>query len=1099
MPAIIAVCIALSAIICAFGGETEKVRDVKGAAEVNLPEEMVNPEIVGVNKEAGHSTLLPFPDIKTALMGSREASEFHKSLNGKWKFNWVSKPDERPLDFYKTNYNDSDWAEIEVPGCWQMQGYDVPIYINAGYPFRGTGPNRKNPPYIDNSFNPVGSYRTTFTIPEDWKEREIFLHFDGAMSAMYLWINGQKVGYSEDSMTPAEFNITKYIKKGENVLAAQVFRWCDGSYLEDQDAWRFSGIYRDVYLFSAPKVHIRDFFVKTELDGNYINAILTVDANVINYSKKKMNGASIEAHLLDYRTQSLISSMYSNTNGKLKGGEEKPVRLGTLVENPKKWSAEEPYLYIVVLILKDLSGKVIEVERCNVGFRKVEIKGGQLLVNGKAIYIKGVDRHEHDPNMGKAIPLWRMEEDIKLLKQNNINTVRTSHYPNDPKWYDLCDIYGIYLMDEANIESHGMGYQPNVTLGNRPQWLKSHLDRTMRMVERDKNHASVIIWSLGNEAGDGSNFIATSKWTHQRDKTRPVMYERAGRGAHTDIVAPMYPQLDYLIKYAQAEQTRPMIMCEYDHAMGNSVGNMQDYWDVIEKYKHLQGGCIWDWVDQGLYKTDLQGRRFWAYGGDFGEKIREQRGNFCINGLIQPDRTPNPHLTEVKKVYQNVKVEPKDFNSGSFIMHNKYAFKNLDFLNISFEVSEDGRIIEKGTIPSLALAAGNSQELVVPYRKPAIRPGAEYYLKIIFSLAQDTIWANKGFVMAWDEFKLPFYAEQAAVNAASLPNVTLNQSEEQINVSGNDFSILIGRKSGTIESFMFKGTEFIATGPAANFWRAPTDNDIGFGMERMERPDPMSSWRDSSANRKISSINAEQTNEKAVRVNIKSTIPIEIVSGPANAPIRTIFENAYETVYTIFGNADVLVENKFEPNNPRLPQLPRFGMQMEMPKDFGTIRWFGRGPVENYQDRFTGYAVGLYSGPTEKQWYPYIMPQETGNKTDVRWAALTNSKNTGLIIKAEPLLNISCWPFKTEDLENKRHPTEITFRDNITVNIDYKQMGVGGINSWGARPLPQYMLPAQSYSYKFVFRPYEASMGRIEAIARRPLPTIPATEVKKND
>jgi beta-galactosidase len=1071
--AVSAVFIILSSIICSIGAASQQSSASANAAKEILPPEMVNPEIVGINKEAGHSTLLPYPDIKTALIGTRESSPFHKSLNGKWKFNWVSKPDERPLDFYKPNYKVSDWSDIDVPGCWQMQGYDVPIYINSGYPFR------RNPPYVDSSFDPVGSYRTTFTIPDNWKGREVFLHFDGAMSAMYLWINGHSVGYSEDSMTPAEFNITKYLKKGENILAAQVFRWCDGSYLEDQDAWRFSGIYRDVYLFSTPKVHIRDFFVRSDLDEKYRDAQLVVDANVINYSNKTVKAATVEFQLLDYQSQAVISSSSARTVESLKPGDEKMLQLNMFVENPKKWSAEEPYLYIVVLTLKDSSGKIVETERCNFGFRKVEIKGGQLLVNGKAIYVKGVDRHEHDPNMGKAIPLWRMVEDIKLLKQNNINTVRTSHYPNDPKWYDLCDLYGIYLMDEANVESHGMGYQPNVTLGNKPEWLKSHLDRTMRMVERDKNHASVIIWSMGNEAGDGSNFIATTGWTHQRDKTRPVMYERAGQKPHTDIVAPMYPSLSFLVDYAQKTQTRPLIMCEYDHAMGNSVGNMQDYWDIIEKNKYLQGGCIWDWVDQGLYKTDLQGRRFWAYGGDFNETIKEDRGNFCCNGLIQPDRTPNPHLTEAKKVYQYVKVEPKDFNNGTFIVHNKYAFKNLDFLDVTFEVTEDGRIIEKGAIPSILLAAGNSQDMKIPFRKPAIRPGAEYYVKVMFSLSQDTMWANKGLVMAWDEFKLPFYAQPPTVNITSLPNAVLNQNDEQITVSGNDFQLAIGKKSGSIESFKYKGLEFIKSGPLPNFWRAPTDNDIGFNMQRS-----MGVWQNAGQNRTIDSVNAEQINEKAVRVTVKSTIPVG-----QGIP--------YETVYTIFGNADVAVENNFDPNNPKLPQLPRFGMQMEIPKDFTTIQWLGRGPQENYQDRFTGAAVGLYRGPSDKQWHPYIKPQETANRTDVRWALFTNSKNTGLIVKADSLLNISCWPFKTEDLENKRHPTEIPIRDNLTVNIDCLQMGVGGINSWGARPLPQYMVPANKFSYKFILRPYEDSMGRIDVIARRSLPVIPQKEAEQ--
>jgi beta-galactosidase len=1080
----LAICLSASVMFYSCGPrpkETDSRSEVRAPAAPsaqhgeNVPNDWENPEMIGENKEPGHSTLMPYQDVNTALIGTRDASPFHKSLNGRWKFHWVSKPDDRPMDFYKVDFNVKAWAEIAVPGCWQLQGYDVPIYINSGYPFP------KNPPYIDPNFNPVGSYRTTFTIPDNWKYREVFIHFDGVMSAFYLWINGERIGYSEDSMTPAEFNITKYLKKGENVLAAQVFRWCDGSYLEDQDAWRFSGIYRDVYLFSTPRLHIRDFFVRSDLDENYSDATLKVTANAINLLSKKIKGGTIEVKLLDYQTQKpVIPDMTTEITEPIKPGEEKQVEFKAIVKNPKKWSAEEPNLYIVVLVLKDSAGKIVEVERCNFGFRKVEIKGGQLLVNGKAIYIKGVDRHEHDPDTGRAIPFWRMEQDIKMLKRNNINTVRTSHYPNDPKWYDLCDRYGIYLIDEANIESHGMGHHEN-PIANDPNWKEAHLERVKRMVERDKNHPSVTIWSLGNEAGDGSNFEAASEWVHTRDKTRPVQYEPAREKPYTDIVCPMYPSLDFLTRYGEKEQTRPLIMCEYAHAMGNSVGNFQDYWDTIEKYKYLQGGCIWDWVDQGLRKKDARGRTFWAYGGDFGETVKEKRGNFCINGLVLPDRKPNPHLFEVKKVYQNVKVEPKDLENGIVVVKNKYDFKNLDFLETSFEVTEDGMAIERGTLPSLSLAAGESQEVQIPYKRLSPKPGAEYYIKVIFRLANDTLWARKGFVVAWEQFKLPFEAEPAKVDILSLPAVELKQTDESVTASGKDFVVSIGKKTGTIESFKFGGKDLIKKGPVPNFWRAPTDNDIGFNMQQI-----LGIWKNAGENRTVDSVSAEQINEKTVRVIVKSTIP----AGEGSS---------YETIYTIYGNADVAVENNFEPKGQGLPQLPRFGMQMEMAKDFNTVRWFGRGPQESYWDRLTASAVGLYRGPTGKQWHPYVRPQETGNKTDVRWAAFTNSRNEGLLVKAEPLLYVSCWPFTIDDIENAKHPNELPLRDNITVNIDYKQMGVGGTNSWGTWPLPKYMLPPQQYSYKFVLRPFVPAMGRLEAIARRALPTIPQTEGQKND
>ena len=644
---------------------------VEAAIEVEEPEinDWENPEMVGRNKEPGHCTLTPFGDAESAMCGKRESSQYYKSLNGMWKFNWVIKPAERPMDFYKVGFDDSGWKEIDVPSNWEMRGYGRPIYINAGYPFP------RKPPYIDNDYNPVGSYRTTFTIPEEWEGREVFVHFDGVMSAFYLWVNGKSVGYSQDSMTPAEFNITRYLRKGENVLAAEVYRWCDGSYLEDQDTWRLSGIYRDVYLFSTPKLHLRDFFVRSELDENYKDAKLMVTAKVKNYSDRKAGGAEVELKLLDAETKEpILAEVKARADGSIAAGEEREINIEADVSEPKKWSAEEPHLYIVLLTLKDSGGEMLEVERCNFGFRKVELKGGQLLVNGKAIYIKGVDRHEHDPDEGRAIRCSLMMKDIKLLKQNNINTVRTSHYPDKPAWYDLCDKFGIYLIDEANIESHGMGHHKN-PIANDPKWKKAHMERVMRVVERDKNHPSVIIWSLGNEAGDGTNFEAASEWAHNRDKSRLVQYEPGREKPYTDIVCPMYSSITYIRRYAREERNRPLIMCEYAHAMGNSVGNLQDYWDVIEEYKHLQGGCIWDWADQGLRKKDANGKEFWAYGGDYGEKKHD--GNFCCNGIVMPDRKPNPSLYEVKKVYQNIKVKEVDLAEGKMFVHNKYIFKSL--------------------------------------------------------------------------------------------------------------------------------------------------------------------------------------------------------------------------------------------------------------------------------------------------------------------------------------------------------------------------------------------------------------------------------------
>ncbi len=1033
-----------------------------------------NPEMIGQNKEAAHCTLMPYPDVASALVGTREASPFHKSLssatgNGNWKFNWVKKPAERPKDFYKPDYDVNSWKEIPVPSNWELYDYGIPTYTNAAYPFAPVNPN---PPHIPHDDNPVGSYRTEFAIPSNWKGREVFLHFDGVRSAFYLWINGTKVGYSQGSMTPAEFNITRYLREGKNILAAEVYRYSDGSYLEDQDTWRLSGIYRDVYLFSTPKVHLRDFFVRCDLDEQYRNAVLKVTAKVRNYAEKAAKAHSIVVTLLDVGGNPIGSDpMMSMSIDGIGADVEVVMEMQGKVSNPLKWTAETPNLYIVLLALKDASGKTIEVEQCNFGFRKVELKGGQLLVNGKAVLFKGVNRHEHDPDHGRAIPLSRMLQDIKLLKQNNINAVRTSHYPDDPKWYEICDKYGLYLIDEANIESHGIGYRPDRTLGNKLEWKKAHMDRTIRMVERDKNHASVIIWSLGNEAGDGTNFKATSAWIHQRDPSRLVHYERCGRRPHTDIVCPMYARIERLVKYASVERKRPLIMCEYAHAMGNSVGNLQDYWDTIEKYKHLQGGYIWDWADQALRKKTTGGVEFWAYGGDYGDIPNDD--NFLCNGIVQPDRKANPSLYEVKKVYQYIKVEPVDLVNGKVRIRNKYDFLSLDFADILWELTADGELLQRGELPKMSLSPKKAQDVTVPFSKPELKAGAEYWLKIIFALAEEMLWAERGHVVAWDQFKVPFdVAAIPATDVDGMAELKLKQSGEAVTVTGDDFKITIGKKTGAIESFKFKDVELVKKPLIPNFWRVPIDNDKGNDM-----PNRLSVWRQAGPDRTINEVSVEQLKPEVVRIAVRASLP----AGNCD----------YRSIYTVYGSGDVVVENSLEkPENVNLPNLPRFGMQMAMPGEFNRMVWYGRGPHETYWDRKSGAAVGVYSGQVKDLIHDYIRPQENGNRTDVRWVVLTNEEGVGLLAVGMPLLSVSAWPYTMWDLEKARHIHELPRRDSITVNLDYKQMGVGGDNSWGAMTHPEYTLPAGPYSYSFRLRPYSQSMGDISTIARRALPTI---------
>ena len=1003
-----------------------------------------NPKIFGINKELAHNTLMVYPDIPSALKNSRSSSPFFLSLNGPWKFHWVNKPADRPKEFYKPDFRVEHWENIPVPSNWQMEGYGIPIYLNSPYPFK------KNPPYIQHEYNPVGSYRTDFEVPETWDTRQVFLHFDGVESAFYLWINGQKVGYSQGSRTPAEFNVTQYLKPGKNILAAEVYRWSDGSYLECQDFWRLSGIFRDVYVYSAPSVHIRDFEILTDLDENYTNANLKVITKITNYSRSPQN-VRIELSIRDNKDLPIGRDPFiKDTIENFPAGEGKKITIETNVQNPAKWSAESPTLYTLLLVLKDTNGNILEVESCRFGFREVEMKNGQLLVNGKPVLLKGVNRHEHDPKTGHYVSKESMIQDIKLMKQFNLNAVRTSHYPDTPLWYDLCDEYGIYLIDEANIESHGMGYRPDTTLGNNPEWKDAHLDRIIRMVERDKNHPSVIIWSMGNEAGDGVNFEACSVWIHERDSQRPVHYERAQRRAHVDIVSPMYMRIEGLVKYASQPQDRPLILCEYAHAMGNSVGNLQDYWDVIEREPQLQGGFIWDWVDQALARTTSDGRTFFAYGGDFGDNFND--GNFLCNGLVQPDRRPNPHFYEVKKVYSYVRVEPIDLSVGKVLIRNKYDFVSLDFLDISWEMTEDGEVIQKDALPKMNLSPKQSQEIRIPFKKPRLKPGAEYLIKVMFKLSEEKLWAKQGYLLAWDQFKLPFKTPPAPkLDVRDMPRLTVKESTAACTVTGDSFQLTIDKDNGSIESFKFQGKELVSRPLAPNFWRAPIDNDNGNRM-----PERQSVWRTAGPGRVVNNIDVQQPHPHEVRIQVNCLLP----AGKSDLSI----------VYTIFGSGDIVVESSFKPGM-ELPNLPRFGMQMGIPGEFNTITWYGRGPHESYWDRKTGAAVGLYSGFVEEQIHPYIRPQEVGNKTDVRWVTLTNEDGAGLRVSGLPLLSISAWPFSMSDLERAEHTFELNRRNFVTLNIDFKQMGVGGDNSWGARPHPEYTLPAKPYTYSFRITP----------------------------
>jgi beta-galactosidase len=1030
-----------------------------------------NPEIFGRNKEAPHCPITPCPDVETAVkaIDDPSVSPFYKSLNGTWKFHWVRVPRQRPKEFYKDDFCVRYWNDIKVPGNWELQGFGVPLYTDEPYPFK------PNPPRVPHDYNPVGSYRRDFTVPGDWTGRRVFIHFAGVRSAMYLWINGREVGYSQGSRTPAEFDITQYVKKGKNTVAVEVYRWCDGSYLENQDAWRMSGLERDVFLFSTPQVHIRDYFVHADLDESYKDGRFSVDVEVKNSSKKTEN-YSLLIELLEPSlsvrppaAKTLFEKRVLDSQKLLFSLKEPIVHYETLVKNPKKWTAETPNLYTLVLTLKDPKGKIVEVVAFRVGFRKVEIKKGQLLVNGVPIYIKGVNRCTHDPVTGQYVTPESMIRDIQLMKQFNINAVRTSHYPNDSRWYGLCDKYGLYVVDEANIEAGGMYFHPDKTLMDKPEWREALLDRVKRMVERDKNHPSIITWSLGNECGDGPHHQVNYKWIKQRDPSRPVQSEDAKLEAHTDIYCPMYRRIQQITDYVKKPRRRPLILCEYAHAMGNSVGNLQDYWNEIYKYRQLQGGFIWDWVDQGLLKTNEKGEKFWAYGGDYlPVGVDHMDKNFLINGLVFPDRTLHPHIWEVKKVYRYVEAKPVDLKKGKIELLNRYDFTNLNAFDIHWRVVAEDKVIDKGTLAPVDVAPHRSAVIHMPLPDIEPQPGKEYFLNVSFSTRRPAPLVPAGHEVSWEQFKLPVYKPAPPMDETVLAPLKLDKDKTAFNIKGTGFTLSIDRETGRIVSWEYRGTQFIKNGPVPNFWRAATDNDYGWDMPKECRV-----WRDAVEKRIVDSVVARSLKPGKIEIKVASVLPT-IGEGGAR----------YYTTYTVFAGGEIEVSNRFVPSQTKgLPVMPRFGMTMVLPGEFDTIQWYGRGLHESYWDRKTGAAVGVYKGTVMEQYHPYIRPQENGNKTDVRWVVLTNKAGMGLQVKGMPLLSVSAHHFLNEDFDEgeekkQRHPYDLKPRDLVTLNIDYKQMGVGGDTSWGdrARPHPEYRLPVKEYSYSFIMRPFKNNM-----------------------
>ena len=1010
-----------------------------------------NPQVVERNKEPGHVPLFAFADEDAALSGQRP---FFKLLNGTWQFFCVPNPFVAPRDFFMPDFDDSAWAVVAVPGNWQLQdgaSHDVPIYVNVQYPFPVD--EHLSVPQED---NPTGLYRTTFSVPAEWDGRQVFLVFDGVDSAFHLWLNGQPVGYSQDSRLPAEFDITPYLRAGENVLAAQVYRWSDGSYLEDQDFWRLSGIFRDVYLWSAPPVRLSDYRVRTAFDETYCDARLSLRVKVRNHTEQNAAGYRVEVMLYGADQKPVWETPLV---GEVQVGAADTIAL-EMARNmtaPLKWSAEMPNLYTLLLTLRDPEGAILQVERCRVGFRQVVIRDGVLCLNGVPLTLKGVNLHEHHPDTGHTITRETMIADILLMKQFNINAVRTSHYPQPSLWYALCDEYGLYVLDEANIESHGVWDRPS----NDPAWETAFMERGIRMVERDKNHACVIIWSLGNESGSGPNHARLADWIHDYDPSRPIHYQSAHDAAFVDMISVMYPSVEYLAQLANTPgDPRPVVMCEYAHSMGNSTGNLREYWDVIEDSPRAMGGFIWDWVDQGLRRFTRDGEEWFAHGGDFGDFPND--GAFCLNGLVSPDREPHPALWEYKKILQPVRVEPVNITRGEVRVANRHHFAGLSYLDPEWALTADGEVLQSGKLPPLDLPAGAEQEILIPFAMPDPVPGVEYWLEVRFVLATDTAWAERGHEVAWEQFKLPLRVPRPTLPVDAMLPLDLAEDAAALTLSGLDFSLAFDTKTGRLVSFRHRDHELLICGPALNLWRAPTHNDAT--GEHFRGVPLAETWRLAGLDRLVeqcSAIESERISPQEVRVKVTTVARAEGVE----SQVTTTY------LYTVYGSGDLVLATYMMPNDP-LPLLPRIGLTMTLPGEYDRFTWYGRGPHETYPDRKLGAKIGVYSGTVDEQFYPYIVPQENGNKSDVRWASFTNAHGKGLRVIGVQLLNVSAHHYTALDLTHARHTYDLHRRDDITLNLDHEVCGLGNA-SCGPGVLAPYLVPPRECRYAIHFKPVD--------------------------
>ena len=998
-----------------------------------------------VNRAPMHTDYFAYETPELAERGERESSTYYISLNGLWKFHWVRHADARPTGFWRADYNDKGWDEMPVPGVWELNGYGDPIYVNVGYPWREQYQN--NPPQVPTEENHVGTYRKSFTVPASWKGKDIIAHFGSVTSNIYLWVNGKYVGYSEDSKLEAEFDLTRYLKPGqENLIAFQVFRWCDGTYLEDQDFFRYSGVGRDCYLYAREKRRIEDIRVTPDLDAEYKDGTLTVDV--------QLKGSAIATLKLEDAQGKEVAS--ATTRGET-------VTLN--ISNPHKWTAETPYLYTLYAQIGELAPK--EVIPVKVGFRKIELKDAQVLVNGQPVLFKGANRHEMDPDGGYVVSRQRMLQDVQIMKDLNINAVRTCHYPDDPYWYALCDEYGLYVVAEANIESHGMGYGDE-TLAKRDDYRLAHLERNQRNVQRNFNHPAIIFWSLGNEAGYGPNFDAAYDWIKAEDPSRAVQYERAGYDGKTDIFCPMYYRYRDCETYSQDEsKTKPLIQCEYAHAMGNSMGGFKEYWDLVRKYPKYQGGFIWDFVDQGIHKTGSNGKLIYAYGGDF-NKYDASDINFCNNGLIGPDRIYNPHAYEVQYFYQNIWTTPANLEQGQVKVYNEHFFRDLSGYYLEWQMLKNGRPVRSGRVDDLDVAPRQSAILTLPIGRHC--RNAEWLLNISYKLKANEGLLTAGHTVARDQLVLNPYKSfaQALTNLSGsneqvVEPVIRDNDRNYLIVTGEDFRIEFNKRDGFLCLYEADGLSYLKEGSVLkpNFWRAPTDNDFGAGLQNRYRV-----W----LNPELKLASLEQHMKDGLTV-VEAAYDIPAVRGQLALTYVINNRGAIQVTQQLTADKSAKVSDMF-----------RFGMQLQMPRSFETLEYYGRGPVENYADRNHNTFLGRYRQSVDSQFYPYVRPQENGNKTDLRWWRVLNVGGNGLEVRAEAPFSASALHYTIESLDEgprkiQCHSNEVEQADLTNVLIDKVQMGLGCIDSWGALPLEEYRLPYQDYSFTFTLTPVQHCLG----------------------